>query len=158
MRVTVLTAGVVATAFAALSSQSIPQDTGATGVWQKINKLRTTASVLHGTAHPDDEHGGVLARLSRGDGARVILLTLTRGESGDNAIGPQLFDSLALIRTDELLTADKYYGVDEQYFSTMIDYGFSKRLDETTEKWGLENALRDVVRVIRMTRPWIVLW
>jgi len=157
MRVTVLTAGVVATAFAALSSQSIPQDTGATGVWQKINKLRTTASVLHGTAHPDDEHGGVLARLSRGDGARVILLTLTRGESGDNAIGPQLFDSLALIRTDELLTADKYYGVDEQYFSTMIDYGFSKRLDETTEKWGLENAFRDVVRVIRMTRPWIVL-
>ena len=113
--------------------------------------------MLHATAHPDDEQGGVLARLSRGDGARVILLTLTRGESGDNAIGPQLFDALALIRTDELLTADKYYGVDEQYFSTMIDYGFSKRLDETTEKWGLENALRDVVRVIRMTRPWIVI-
>ncbi len=87
----------------------------------------------------------------------MILLTLTRGESGDNAIGPQLFDALGLIRTDELLTADKYYGVDEQYFSTMIDYGFSKRLDETTEKWGLENAFRDVVRVIRMTRPWIVL-
>ena len=47
------------------------------------------------------------------------------------------------IRTDELLTADKYYGVDEQYFTTMIDYGFSKRLEETTDKWGLENAFRD---------------
>jgi len=151
------TALLLCPALAMLSSQPIPQDSGAAGAWQKINKLKTTASVLHGTAHPDDEHGGVLARLSRGDGARVMLLTLTRGESGDNAIGPQLFDALALIRTDELLTADKYYGVDEQYFSTMIDYGFSKRLDETTEKWGLENAFRDVVRVIRMTRPWIVI-
>ncbi len=147
----------ICAALATLSSQPRPQDTGAAGAWQKINKLRTTASVLHATAHPDDEHGGVLAKLSRGDGAQVMLLTLTRGESGDNAIGPQLFDALGLIRTDELLTADKYYGVDEQYFSTMIDYGFSKRLDETMEKWGLENAYRDVVRVIRMTRPWIVL-
>src|SRR5262245_51304475 len=157
MRPFTLTAALIASTLATLSSQPIPQDTGAAGAWEKIQKLKTTASVLHGTAHPDDEHGGVLAKLSRGDGARVILLTLTRGESGDNAIGPQLFDALGLIRTDELLTADKYYGVDEQYFSTMIDYGFSKRLDETTEKWGLENAFRDVVRVIRMTRPWIVL-
>ena len=157
IRLTAVIIASTASALVTLASQSIPQDTGAAGAWQKIQKLHTTVSVLHATAHPDDEQGGVLARLSRGDGARVILLTLTRGESGDNAIGPQLFDALALIRTDELLTADKYYGVDEQYFSTMIDYGFSKRLDETTEKWGLENALRDVVRLIRMTRPWIVI-
>jgi LmbE family N-acetylglucosaminyl deacetylase len=157
MRLARLTAILICGALATLLSQPVPQDTGAAGTWQKIQKLKTTASVLHGTAHPDDEQGGVLAKLSRGDGARVLLLTLTRGESGDNAIGPQLFDALGLIRTDELLMADKYYGVDEQYFSTMIDYGFSKRLDETTEKWGLENAFRDVVRVIRMTRPWIVL-
>src|SRR5437773_12206075 len=114
MRPLRLTAIVLCTALVTLSSQSIPQDSGAAGAWQKIQKLKTTASVLHGTAHPDDEHGGVLAKLSRGDGAHVILLTLTRGESGDNAIGPQLFDALGLIRTDELLTADKYYGVDEQ--------------------------------------------
>ncbi len=157
MRFITLPAIIIASALATLSSQPIAQDAGAVGAWQKIQKLKTTASVLHGTAHPDDEHGGVLAKLSRGDGALVILLTLTRGESGDNAIGPQLFDALGLMRTDELLTADKYYGVDEQYFSTMIDYGFSKRLDETTEKWGLDNAFRDVVRVIRMTRPWIVI-
>ena len=87
-----LTAVIVCTALVTLSSQSIPQDTGAAGAWQKIQKVRTTASVLHGTAHPDDENGGVLARLSRKDGARVILMTLTRGESGDNAIGPQLFE------------------------------------------------------------------
>src|SRR4029453_11028408 len=131
MRHIKLTAILIFTTFTTLLSQQIPQDTGAAGAWQKINKLRTTASVLHGTAHPDDEHGSTLATLSRGDGARVMLLTLTRGESGDNAIGPQLFDALGLIRTAELLTADKYYGVDEQYFSTMIDYGFSKRLDKT---------------------------
>ena len=76
------------------------------GTWEKINKLRTTVSVMHITAHPDDEHGGVLAKLSFGDGARVTLLTLNRGESGDNAIGPQLFDALGLIRTEELLVAE----------------------------------------------------
>ena len=95
---------------------------------------------MHTTAHPDDEHGGVLAKLSRGDGARVALLTLNRGESGDNAIGPQLFDGLGLIRTEELLVADRYYGVDEQYFTTVVDYGFSKRLEEALDKWGRENG------------------
>ena len=108
---------------------------------------------MHTTAHPDDEHGGLLAMLSRGEGARVSLLTLNRGEAGDNAIGPELFDPLGLIRTEELLRADQYYGVDAQYFTTVIDYGFSKRLEEALVKWGRENVLRDVVRVIRMERP-----
>src|SRR5262245_36605585 len=111
---------VVVVAFPSSQSQLLPQDTGAAGAWQKIQKIRTTASVLHGTAHPDDENGGVLAKLSRKDGARVVLMTLTRGESGDNAIGPQLFEGLALIRTDELGMAGKYYGIDQQYFTTMI--------------------------------------
>src|SRR3954470_2804541 len=109
MRVIGLAAIAFICALAIPRSQAIPQDNGASGAWQKIQKVRTTASVLHGTAHPDDENGGVLAKLSRKDGARVVLMTLTRGESGDNAIGPQLFEGLALIRTDELLNADKYY-------------------------------------------------
>jgi LmbE family N-acetylglucosaminyl deacetylase len=137
--------------------QAPPQDGGAAGAWQKLLKLRTTASALHTTAHPDDEHGGVLAMLSRGQGARVSLLTMTRGESGDNAIGSELFDALGLIRTEELLVADRYYGVDRQYFGTMVDYGFSKRLDETLEKWGKENALRDMVGVIRTERPFVLI-
>ena len=95
---------------------------------------------MHTTAHPDDEHGGVLAQLSRGQGARVSLLTLNRGESGDNAIGSELFDAVGLIRTEELLMAGRYYGLDRQYFTTVIDYGFSKRLDETLEKWGRETG------------------
>jgi LmbE family N-acetylglucosaminyl deacetylase len=135
----------------------LPQDRGASGAWQKLLKLRTIASVMHTTAHPDDEHGGLLAMLSRGEGARVSLLTLTRGEAGDNAIGPELFDPLGLIRTEELLRADQYYGVDQQYFTTAIDYGFSKRLEEALVKWGRDNILRDVVRVIRMERPLVLI-
>ena len=129
-----------------MGTQQPAADEGATGAWQKLLKLQTTASAMHTTAHPDDEHGGVLALFSRGQGARVSLLTLNRGESGDNAIGSELFDAVGLIRTEELLVADRYYGVDRQYFTTVIDYGFSKRLDETLEKWGRENVLRDVVR------------
>lgn len=137
-------------------ASSLPQDLGAAGAWQKILKLGTTASAMHTTAHPDDEHGGMLALLSRRDGARVSLLTLNRGESGDNAIGPQLFDALGLIRTEELRVSDRYYGVDDQYFATVTDYGFSKRIDEAFEKWGKDNVMRDVVRVIRMNRPLVL--
>ena len=120
------------------ATDPLPQDRGATGTWQKLLKLRTIASVMHTTAHPDDEHGGLLALLSRGEGARVSLLTLNRGEAGDNAIGPELFDPLGLIRTEELLRADQYYGVDAQYFTSVVDYGFSKRLEEALVKWGRE--------------------
>ena len=139
------------------ATDPLPQDRGAAGTWQKLLKLRTIASVMHTTAHPDDEHGGLLAMLSRGDGARVALLTLNRGEAGDNAIGSELFDALGLIRTEELLRADQYYGVDQQYFTTVIDYGFSKRLEEALVKWGRENVLRDVVRIIRIERPLVLI-
>src|SRR4051794_25905347 len=132
-------------------------DAGASGAWQRLLKLTTIASAMHTTAHPDDEHGGMLALLSRRDGVRLALMTLNRGESGDNAIGPELFDALGLIRTEELLDAGRYYGLDHQYFTTMIDYGFSKRLDETLEKWGKEHVLRDVVRIIRMDRPLVLI-
>src|SRR5436305_9692643 len=78
-------------AVAMARAEPLPQDKGAAGAWHRIQKLTTTASAMHTTAHPDDEHGAMLAQLSRGRGARVSLLTLTRGESGDNAIGPELF-------------------------------------------------------------------
>src|SRR5437764_5117751 len=135
----------------------LPKEAGAPGVWQKLLKLQTTASAMHTTAHPDDEHGGLLAQLSRGRGARVSLLTLNRGESGDNAIGPELFDAVGLIRTEELRIAGRYYGLDRQYFTTVADYGFSKRLEEALVKWGRENVLRDVVRIIRIDRPFVVI-
>jgi LmbE family N-acetylglucosaminyl deacetylase len=138
-------------------AQMPAQDDGASGAWQKLLKLQTTASAMHTTAHPDDEHGGLLTMLSRGQGARVSLLTLNRGESGDNAIGSELFDALGLLRTEELLVSNRYYGVDQQYFATVVDYGFSKRLDEALEKWGKENVLRDMVHVIRLERPFVLI-
>jgi LmbE family N-acetylglucosaminyl deacetylase len=137
-------------------SQTLPYDRGAAGAWQRILKLQTTASLMHTTAHPDDEQGGMLAYVSRGLGARTTLLTLNRGESGDNAIGSELFDALGLIRTEELKIADSYYGVDQQYYTSVVDYGFSKRLDEAIDKWGREAVLRDMVRAIRTERPWVI--
>ena len=136
---------------------TLPIDRGAAGVWQKIAKLQTTASVLHTTAHPDDEQSGVLTALSRGQGVRVGLLTLNRGEAGDNAIGPELFDALGLIRTDELARAGQYYGLDAQYFTQVADYGFSKRMDEALTEWDRELVLKDMVRAIRRFRPLVVI-
>src|SRR5262245_47682845 len=141
---------------ATLAYEPLSQDTGAAGTYQKLLKLRTIASVMHTTAHPDDEHGGLLAWLSRGTGARVALMPLNRGQSGDNALGPQLFDGLGLIRTEELRIAGQYYGLDAQYFTSVIDYGFSKRLEEALDKWGREPVLRDVVRIIRTERPLVL--
>lgn len=148
---------VLVLAVLSLSAQSTPPATGAALAWEKLLKLRTIVSVMHVTAHPDDEQGGVLVKLGRGEGARVTMLTLNRGESGDNAIGPQLFDALGLIRTEELMVANRYYGVDQQYFTTLVDYGYSKTLEESMARWGRDTVLRDMVRIIRMERPTILL-
>ncbi len=155
--ITATAAVALVVAGASLRSATLPQDMGADGLWQALLKLQTTASVMHTAAHPDDEHGGALALLSRRDGARVSYLTLNRGESGDNAIGPQLFEGLGMIRTEELLISGRYYGLDNQYFTTVLDYGFSKRIEEAFEKWGRDAVMRDVVRLIRMDRPYILL-
>ena len=152
----VAAASTLVLASSTLRPQDLPQDRGAAGAWQKLLKLTTTASLMHTTAHPDDEQGGVLAFVSRGQGARTTMLTLNRGEAGDNAIGAELFDALGLVRTEELLVADRYYGIDQQYFTTVVDYGFSKRLDEAIALWGRDNVLRDMVRVIRTERPWVI--
>ena len=120
-------------------------------------KLQTTASVLQVAAHPDEEAGGVMTVLSRRDGARVAALTLTRGEAGDNAVGSQAFEALGLLRTEELLVSNRYYGVDEQYFTTAADFGFTKRSDEAFDRWDRRKLLGEVVHVIRTSRPLVLL-
>src|SRR5215468_4613231 len=128
-------------------------DSGVAGLAQAIRKLKTTARMIHTTAHPDDEDSGMLALESRGQGAGVLLLTLNRGEGGQNKTGSELFDSLGVLRTLELLTADDYYGVDQR-FTRVADFGFSKTPEETFNEWrGREIALGDMVRVIRTYRP-----
>jgi LmbE family N-acetylglucosaminyl deacetylase len=130
-------------------------DRGAVALRQSLRKLQTRASVIEITAHPDDEDGGTLTYESRGQGARVDLLTLNRGEGGQNVMGNDYWDALGLVRTEELLQSDRYYGV-QQYFTRVNDYGFSKTKEEAFEKWGHDRVLYDVVRVIRMIRPLVV--
>lgn len=141
---------------APIPGEELQADRGAAGVWHRIRKLVTTASILHVTAHPDDEHSGMLALASRGWGARTALLSLNRGEAGANAIGPELFDALGLIRTRELVLSGRYYGLDDLYFTTAVDYGYSKSVEEAFRSWDREAVLEDMVRVIRLNRPLVV--
>ncbi|WP_428276980.1 PIG-L family deacetylase [Candidatus Palauibacter sp.] len=141
---------------APVGEERLDVDRGAMGAWHRIRKLATTASLLHVTAHPDDEHAGMLTLASRGWGARTALLSLNRGEAGANAIGPELFDGLGLIRTRELVLSGRYYGLDDLYFTTAVDYGYSKSVDEAFRSWDREAVLEDMVRVIRLNRPLVV--
>lgn len=135
--------------------EEIPANRGAAAVWQSLKKLHTRASLLMITAHPDDEDGGMLTAESRGRGARVTLLTLNRGEGGANVMSSDFFDALGLVRTQELLKAGQHYGV-EQYWTSLIDYGFSKTMAESLGKWTHERVLSEVVRVVRMNRPLVI--
>ncbi|MFL6465192.1 MAG: PIG-L family deacetylase [Bryobacteraceae bacterium] len=139
----------------AIVAQEIPANRGSAALWQSLKKLHTRASLIMITAHPDDEDGGMLTYESRGQGTRVALLTLNRGEGGANVMSPDYFDALGLVRTMELLAAGRYYGVD-QYWTRVIDYGFSKTKAESISKWTHDRVLYDVVRVVRTVRPLVV--
>ena len=125
-------------------------------VWQSLRRLNTTGTVLHTTAHPDDEDGALLTWLSRGQGIRTGLFSLTRGEGGANLIGPELFDALGILRTEEQLVTAQHYDVD-LFFGKTVDFGYSKRLDESIEKWGHHLLLEDTVRIIRTYRPQVII-
>jgi LmbE family N-acetylglucosaminyl deacetylase len=131
----------------------IPQDEGAAGLRFELLRLGTTARLMQVVAHPDDEDGGMLTLEARGHGVSTLLLTLNRGEGGQNKIGSNLSDVLGVLRTEELLASDQYYGVQER-FTRVADFGFSKSAEETFQKWGGHDiALGDIVRVIRIFRP-----
>ena len=130
-------------------------DRGALGLTLLLERLRTTASALHTGAHPDDEDSAFIARMARGDRARVAYLSLNRGEGGQNIIGTELFDALGVIRTEELLQARRLDG-GEQFFTRTFDYGFSKSRAEAAAKWDERVVLGDMVRVIRMFRPLVI--
>jgi LmbE family N-acetylglucosaminyl deacetylase len=135
------------------SPPELPQDQGIVGLRGMLRRLGTTARLMQTVAHPDDEDGGMLTLESRGRGASVLLMTLNRGEGGQNKVGSNLSDVLGVLRTEELLAADQYYGIEER-FSRVADFGFSKSAEETFAKWGgHEVALGDMVRVIRTFRP-----
>jgi LmbE family N-acetylglucosaminyl deacetylase len=133
----------------------LPEDRGGAALEQSLKRLSTTASVMMIVAHPDDEDGALLTYLSRGRGARVILLTLTRGEGGQNAMSADADDALGLIRTNELLRADEFYGV-KQLWGTEADFGFSKTQEESFAKWGHDRVLYDAVLAVRRERPQVI--
>lgn len=128
---------------------------GAAGLAQALGRLQTTASALHIAAHPDDEDSAVIARIARGDHARVAYLSLNRGEGGQNIIGTELLEALGVIRTEELLQARRLDG-GEQFFTRAIDFGFSKTRAEAESRWDERTILGDMVRVIRMFRPLVI--
>src|SRR5262247_3954781 len=140
---------------ASADTRPAPEDRGATGLALVLRRLQTIASALHTGAHPDDESTDLLAYLARGEGARTAYLSLNRGEGGQNGIGPELWEGLGVIRTEELLAARKLDGA-EQYFTRAFDFGFTRSAEETLQKWNREEILGDMVRVIRVMRPLVL--
>jgi LmbE family N-acetylglucosaminyl deacetylase len=144
-----LIAAAVMTCAAPAKAQSLAETA------ESIQKARVATRILFITAHPDDEWSSLLAYLSHGLDTDVALLTVTRGQGGQNAIGPEQDGQLGVVRTEELLAAGEHYGV-RQYFTRAVDSGFSKSPETTMKLWG-EVPLEDMVRVIRTFRPQVVI-
>ncbi len=121
-----------------------------------IERLANTGSVLLIAAHPDDERNDLLAYLALGRRLRTGYLSLTRGEGGQNVIGPEKGALLGVIRTQELLAARQIDGA-EQYFTSAVDFGYSKTAEETLQKWNREKVLGEVVHIIREFQPDVIL-
>jgi len=151
-------AAVIAWAAGPLAAQLTPLqlDLGANGLALALRRLPVAGRVLYVTAHPDDEANGVQVRLSRGLGLHTGLMTLTRGEGGQNEIGAEKGEALGVLRTEELAAAHHYDGA-EQLFGRAYDFGFSFSVDETFQRWGREETLGDVVRGLRLFRPDVIL-
>lgn len=137
------------------AQQNVPFP-GSIQIEQSLDRLNELGTVLMIAAHPDDEHTAVLAYFARGRHMRTAYLSVTRGEGGQNLIGPEQGPQMGIIRTQELLAARKIDGA-EQFFTRAIDFGFSKTASETMEKWGHDRILSDVVWVIRRYRPDVII-
>jgi len=124
----------------------------ASSIAQELRAFGVLGSVLHIGAHPDDENSLLIACLSRGRHYRAAYLSVTRGDGGQNVLGPEFGEELGVIRTQELLAARRIDG-GRQFFTRAIDFGYSKSPDETLRIWDRRQVLSDVVRVIRTFRP-----
>src|SRR5687767_10641511 len=158
-RITLLTATLVITLLAGPGAQHRLVPVAALGgepaLELMLRKLDTVGTFMMTTAHPDDENNGMLAFYAHGMGFRTALVSATRGEGGQNEIGPELFGALAVLRTEELLAAHRFDGA-EQYFTRAVDFGYSFSIEETFEKWGRQEIFGDYVRMIRTIRPDVI--
>ena len=125
-------------------------------ILQQLRSFATMGSVLYIAAHPDDENTQVITYLARGRGYRTAYLSLTRGDGGQNLLGPQLGEALGVARTQELLAARRLDG-GRQYFTRAKDFGYSKNAEETLTVWDRSAVLGDIVRVIREFRPDVII-
>lgn len=125
-------------------------------IMQRLEKINTLGSVLYVAAHPDDENTQLISYFANGEHFRTGYLSATRGDGGQNLIGPEISEGLGVIRTQELLAARSIDG-GEQFFSRAIDFGYSKHPDETFNVWGKEAVLADFVWAVRKFRPDVVI-
>jgi LmbE family N-acetylglucosaminyl deacetylase len=134
----------------------ISQDSGHAALGLALRKLPVSGTFMQVAAHPDDEHNALFAMFTHGLGLRSICLQTTRGEGGQNEIGPELFHDMGVLRTSELMAAHRLDGA-EQYFTRAIDFGYSFDPQEVINKWGRKEIVGDFVRLIRMLRPDVLL-
>src|SRR6476620_11690606 len=120
-----------------------------------LRKLASTGTFMETTAHPDDEDNALLAMMSHGGGMRTTLVSATRGDGGQNESGPEIFQALGVLRTEELLAVHRFDGA-EQYFTRAVDFGFSFSIEESIQKWGHDEIVGDYVRHIRTIRPDVI--
>src|SRR3954462_9498263 len=125
-------------------------------ILQELRRFREMGTVLHLAAHPDDENTQLITYLARGRGYRTGYLSITRGDGGQNEIGPEFDEQLGVARTQELLAARRLDG-GRQFFTRAIDFGFSKNPQETLRIWDREGVVSDIVRGIRPFRPDVVI-
>ena len=142
--------------FAQITFGQQPVKPNAAAIYNLIEKLNFLGSVLYIAAHPDDENTRLISYLSNEKFARTGYLSLTRGDGGQNLIGPELREQLGVIRTQELLEARKIDG-GEQFFSRANDFGYSKNPEETLQIWDKNQVLSDVVWVIRKFQPDVII-
>ncbi|PVX47433.1 GlcNAc-PI de-N-acetylase [Flavobacterium sp. 103] len=133
-----------------------PQKPNSAEIYNQIQKLNFLGTVLYIAAHPDDENTRLISFMANEIHARTGYLSLTRGDGGQNLIGPQLRELLGVIRTQELLEARKIDG-GEQFFSRANDFGYSKNPEETLQIWDKEKVLADLVWTIRKFQPDVII-
>jgi len=143
-------------AVGAVVGQFAPPGTGGVAALAgALKQLGANKRVLMIGAHPDDEYSDLVALFARGMGAQVAYLSLSRGEGGQNLIGPELGPELGIIRSEELLAARRIDGA-RQFFTRAYDFGYSKTLDESLRLWPRDSVLKDVLDVVRRFRPQII--
>jgi LmbE family N-acetylglucosaminyl deacetylase len=132
-----------------------PEQMSASEIQLALQKLNVLGRVLYIAAHPDDENTNLMAFWANGSLYDAAYLSVTRGDGGQNLLGPELGERLGVIRTEELLDARRIDHA-QQFFTRATDFGFSKTAEETMRFWDHDKILADVVWVVRNFRPDVI--